>query len=78
MKRSRYKIARNFLLFWTLFIGIGALAGSSGMLLDPTGKAMGMDTMLPYFQVLNFLNISGMVSMHSSGRQQAASRLGTL
>ena len=56
MKHSRYKIARNFLLFWTLFIGIGALAGSSGMLLDPTGKAMGMDTMLPYFQVLPLSN----------------------
>lgn len=56
MKHSRYKIARNFLLFWTLFIGIGALAGSSGMLLDPTGKAMGMDTMLPYFHVLPLSN----------------------
>ena len=49
---SRSQIAVRWLLFWTLFIGIGAVAGASGMLLDPSGKAMGMDTMLPYFQVL--------------------------
>ncbi|MGN1275824.1 MAG: flavodoxin family protein [Floccifex sp.] len=49
---SRYKRARKWLIFWTLFIGLGALAGSFGMLSDPSGKAMGMDTMLPYFQVL--------------------------
>ena len=51
-KRTQFQIARNWLLFWTLFIGIGAVAGASGMLLDPSGKAMGMDAMLPYFQVL--------------------------
>lgn len=49
---SRSQIAGRWLLFWTLFIGIGAVAGASGMLLDTSGKAMGMDTMLPYFQVL--------------------------
>lgn len=49
---SRSQIAGRWLLFWTLFIGIGAVAGASGMLLDPSGKAIGMDTMLPYFQVL--------------------------
>lgn len=43
---------RRWLYFWTLFIGLGAVAGSCGMLLDPTGRAMGMDAMLPYFQVL--------------------------
>ena len=51
---KRYKIARRFLIFWTLFIGIGALAGSLGMLIDPSGKALGTDEMLPYFQVLPF------------------------
>lgn len=50
--RTRSKTAGRWLLFWTLFIGVGAVAGASGMLLDPTGKAMGMDAMLPYFQVL--------------------------
>ena len=51
-KHTRSQIAGRWLLFWTLFIGIGAVAGASGMLLDPSGKAMGMDGMLPYFQVL--------------------------
>ncbi|MGN0745418.1 MAG: flavodoxin family protein [Aristaeellaceae bacterium] len=49
---ARSQTAGRWLLFWTLFIGIGAVAGASGMLLDPTGQAMGMDAMLPYFQVL--------------------------
>ncbi|MGM9554758.1 MAG: flavodoxin family protein [Faecousia sp.] len=51
-KNSRFAKTRRALLFWTLFIGIGAVAGATGMLADPTGKAMGMDAMLPYFQVL--------------------------
>lgn len=51
-KHTRSQIAGRWLLFWTLFIGLGAVAGASGMLLDPSGKAMGMDAMLPYFQVL--------------------------
>ena len=54
---SRYKIARRWLLFWTLFIGLGAVAGALGMLLDPSGRALGMDAMLPYFQVLPFADI---------------------
>ena len=55
--KSRFKIARRILIFWTLFIGIGAVAGALGMLTDPTGKNMGMDAMLPYFQVLPFADI---------------------
>ena len=51
-KTGRFAKTRRALLFWTLFIGIGAVAGATGMLADPTGKAMGMDAMLPYFQVL--------------------------
>lgn len=54
LKKSRFCVARRWLIFWTLFIGLGAVAGAAGMLLDPTGKAMGMDSMLPYFQVLPF------------------------
>ena len=49
---NRSQVAGRWLLFWTLFIGIGAVAGASGMLLDPSGKAMGMDAMLPYFRVM--------------------------
>ena len=51
-KHSRYRVARGILLFWTLFIGLGAVAGALGMLIDPSGRAMGMDAMLPYFQKL--------------------------
>lgn len=56
-KHARSQIAGRWLLGWTLFIGIGAVAGASGMLLDPSGKAMGMDAMLPFFQVLPFADI---------------------
>lgn len=52
MKHPRALRARNWLLFWTLFIGLGAVAGAAAMLLDPSGIALGMDAMLPYFQVL--------------------------
>lgn len=51
---SRYRPARRALLFWTIFIGIGAVAGSSAMFIDPSGGLMGMDAMLPYFQKLPF------------------------
>lgn len=52
--KSRYKIARRILIFWTLFIGIGAVLGATMMFVDTTGKTMGMDAMLPYFQKLPF------------------------
>ena len=54
MTKSRYAPTRRALLFWTLFIGVGAVGGALMMLLDPSGKTMGMDAMLPYFQVLPF------------------------
>lgn len=54
---SRFAVARRLLIFWTLFIGLGAVAGAAGMLIDPSGRAMGMDAMLPYFQALPFANV---------------------
>ncbi len=54
---SRYAVARRALLFWTLLIGVGAVGGAAMMLIDPSGKAMGMDAMLPYFQVLPFAEV---------------------
>ena len=45
---------RKVMIFWCLFIGIGAVAGATGMFVDVSGRAMGMDAMLPYFQVLPF------------------------
>ena len=53
---SKYNILRKILIFWTLFIGIGAVAGGLSMIIDPSGKALHMDGMLPYFQVLPFAN----------------------
>ena len=55
--KSRYNTARCFLIFRTLFIGIGAVSGSVMMFIDPSGKIMGMDGMLPYFKVLPFSDI---------------------
>ena len=51
-QRSRFRRARGWLLFWCLFIGIGAVGGATLMLIDPTGRLMGMDVLLPCFQVL--------------------------
>ncbi len=56
-QKSRYNTARKMLIFWTLFIGIGAVAGATGMLVDPTGKSMGMDAVLPFFKVLPFADV---------------------
>lgn len=54
---SRYHVARKALLFWCLFVGIGAVAGAVGMLSAPDGSNMGMQPMLPYFQVLPFADV---------------------
>ncbi len=56
-EHSRYRVAKGILFFWCMFIGLGAVAGAIGMLSDPTGKAMGMDAMLPFFQVLPFADV---------------------
>ncbi len=57
MTGSRYEPTRRALLIWTLFIGMGAVGGALMMLLDPSGRTMGMDAMLPYFQVLPFADV---------------------
>lgn len=57
MKKSRYAIARRWLLFWTQFIGIGAVAGTAAMITDPSGKILSMDAMLPFFQKLPFADV---------------------
>ncbi len=54
---SRYQTARKILLFWCLFIGVGAVAGAIGMLTAPDGSNLGMKDMLPYFQVLPFADV---------------------
>ena len=57
MRKTRYDTARKWLIFWTLFIGIGAVAGGMSMILDPSGKLLHMDAMLPFFQVLPFADV---------------------
>lgn len=54
---SRYNTARKILIFWCLFIGVGALFGSACMLAKPDGSLMGMQGLLPFFQVLPFANV---------------------
>ena len=54
---SRFQTARRILLFWTLFIGLGAVLGAVCMLCEPSGRILGMDAMLPYFQVLPFADV---------------------
>ena len=57
MTHSRFVPARRWLIFWTLFIGLGAVLGATAMIFDPTGKTAGMDAMLPYFKKLPFADI---------------------
>lgn len=54
INKSRYKTARGFLIFWCLFIGLGAVMGSMAMLIKPDGSILHMQEMLPYFQKLPF------------------------
>ena len=56
-KSSPYNVFRIILIFWTFFIGIGAVAGGLSMIIDPSGKALGMDGMLPYFTALPFSDV---------------------
>lgn len=56
-KKSRFKAARKWLAFWTLFVGLGAVAGAAAMLARPDGSILGMQDMLPYFQVLPFAEV---------------------
>lgn len=55
--KSRYNTARRLLVFWTLFIGIGAVGGALAMFIDPSGVSVGMNELLPYFQVLPFSEV---------------------
>lgn len=54
MIEKKYKTVKGILIFWCLFIGVGAIGGSLCFLIKPDGSIMGMDKMLPYFQVLPF------------------------
>ena len=55
--KSRFETARKWLLFWTPFIGIGAVGGAACLLAAPDGSLLGMDGMLPDFQKLPFADV---------------------
>lgn len=57
MKKSRYDTARKWLIFWALFVGLGAVWGAVCMLIEPSGKLLQMDALLPYFKKLPFADI---------------------
>lgn len=57
MKKSRFKITKNVLLFWCLFIGLGAMLGGICMLIDPSGSILHMEALIDYFQVLPFADV---------------------
>ena len=54
---KKHKNIRSLSIFWSLFIGIGALWGSFCMFTDPSGEMWKMDTLLLYLQKLPFSNI---------------------
>ena len=53
----RYKKVKKILLFLCLFVCIGAIYGSVCVFIDPTGKILNMQDLLPYFNVLPFSEI---------------------
>ena len=90
---SRFERARRWLIFWTLFIGVGAVGGAAMMLIEPSGRIMGMDAMLPYFQKLPFadkvfqdfrfsgwalLIVNGLTNLTAAGLLLARKRAGAV
>ncbi|MGN1099308.1 MAG: flavodoxin family protein [Christensenellales bacterium] len=53
----RLKITKAMLLFWTVFIGVGAYVGGICMLVKPDGSILQMQNLLPYFGVLPFSDV---------------------
>lgn len=54
---SRFRTARGILIFWCLFIGVGAVGGAACMLLDPQGVRTGMAGLLPGLKKLPFADV---------------------
>ena len=53
----KIKTLRRMLLFWCLFIGIGALWGGVSMFIDPTGVVFGYDFFFTGFKKLPFYDV---------------------
>lgn len=68
---------RKFLIFWTIFIGVGAVWGCAMMLIDPSGEMWEMDPLLEGLQMMpcpeifftNFI-FSGIVLLMVNGVTQ--------
>lgn len=52
--KTKFNFARRLLLFWCIFICIGAVGGAVLFWAYPHGEVWNMADMLPYFQVLPF------------------------
>lgn len=50
----RSKVTKKILMFWCLFIGLGAMWGGTAMLIKPDGSLLQMQESLKYFEVLPF------------------------
>lgn len=50
----KQKTLRKWLIFWSVFIGLGAYWGAAMMFIDPTGAMWSMDTLLPMLRRLPF------------------------
>jgi hypothetical protein len=57
VKKFTLKKLRSFAIFWSLFIGIGALWGSVMMFADPSGKMWKIDPILPTLRVFPFSDV---------------------
>ena len=53
----KLKVHKGILLFFTLFVGIGAFVGGICMLIKPDGSILRMENMLPYFEILPFSEV---------------------
>ena len=51
------KISKITLTFICLFVSVGTFYGGICMFIDPTGKLLHMENMLPYFKVLPLSDI---------------------
>ena len=54
---KKWKRNRILTLFWTAFIGLGAVCGATCMFIDPSGAVMGMDALLPYFHKMPLADV---------------------
>lgn len=52
--KTKFNFARRALLFWCIFISLGAIGGAILFWANPHGDVWNMADMLPYFQVLPF------------------------